>query len=169
MSWVCIESAMSCLFALPLPIKDDPTSCWPRGGDDPTSCWPRGGDDPTSCWPHDQVVGWTLPHFRPSAGVVVRKKFVFSHNVQSAFIFLQGKYLRPNPKKNMVYGTLELTITSAYVHSRVDSNTFTTGKPMPESTLTLRQSRLFPPVRDIGFGLRKQINVMDEKSLSLFP
>ncbi len=29
------------------------------------------------------------------------------------------------------------TITSPYVHSRVDSNTFTTGNPMPESTLTL--------------------------------
>ncbi len=25
----------------------------------------------------------------------------------------------------------ELTITSPYVHSRVDSNTFTTGNPMP--------------------------------------
>ena len=49
---------------------------------------------------------------------------------------------------------LELTITSPYVH-RVDSNTFTCvmGNPMPESTLTLRQSRLYPPVRDFGFGL----------------
>jgi hypothetical protein len=39
----------------------------------------------------------------------------------------------------------ELTITSPYVHSRVDSNTFTMGNPMPESTLTLRQSWLFIP------------------------
>ncbi len=31
----------------------------------------------------------------------------------------------------------ELTITSPYVHSRVDSNTFTMGNPIPESTLTL--------------------------------
>ncbi len=31
----------------------------------------------------------------------------------------------------------KLTITSPYVHSRVDSNTFTMGNPMPESTLTL--------------------------------
>jgi hypothetical protein len=30
----------------------------------------------------------------------------------------------------------ELTITSPYVHSRVDSNTFTMGNPMPESTLS---------------------------------
>jgi hypothetical protein len=38
----------------------------------------------------------------------------------------------PNPKKNMVYGTLmlELTITSPYVHSRVDSNTYTMGVPI---------------------------------------
>jgi hypothetical protein len=48
----------------------------------------------------------------------------------------------------------ELTITSPYVHSRVDSNTFTMSNPMPESTLTLCQSRPYPPVRDLGFGLR---------------
>ncbi len=41
-----------------------------------------------------------------------------------------------------------------YVHSRVDSNTFTMGNPVPESTLTLWQSRLYPLARDIGFGLR---------------
>ncbi len=39
----------------------------------------------------------------------------------------------------------ELTKTSPYVHSRVDSNTFTMGNPIPESTLTLCQSRLFIP------------------------
>ncbi len=43
----------------------------------------------------------------------------------------------------------ELTITSRYVHSRVDSNTFFMGNPMPGSTLTLCQSRLYPPVRDL--------------------
>jgi hypothetical protein len=43
----------------------------------------------------------------------------------------------------------ELTITSPYVHSRVDSNTFTMGNAMPESTLTLCQSRLY----HFGFGL----------------
>jgi hypothetical protein len=44
----------------------------------------------------------------------------------------------------------ELTITSPYVHSRVDSNTFTIGNPLPDSTLTLCQSRLCPPVRVLG-------------------
>jgi hypothetical protein len=47
----------------------------------------------------------------------------------------------------------ELTITSPYVHSSVDSTTFTMDNPMPESILTLCQSRRFPPVRDFGFGL----------------
>ncbi len=38
----------------------------------------------------------------------------------------------------------ELTVTLPYnVYSRVDSNTFT----MPDSTLTLCQSRLYPPVK----------------------
>jgi hypothetical protein len=53
---------------------------------------------------------------------------------------------RPNPKKK--HGVLdpmaELTITSFYVPSRVDSNTFTMGNPIPESTLTICQSRLYP-------------------------
>jgi hypothetical protein len=44
-------------------------------------------------------------------------------------------------------------ITSSYVDSRVDPNTFTVGNPKRESTLTLYQSRLYPPVRDIAFGL----------------
>jgi hypothetical protein len=44
---------------------------------------------------------------------------------------------RPNPKKNMVYETPQLSTTSPYVHSRVDSNAFTMGNPMPESTLSL--------------------------------
>ncbi len=35
----------------------------------------------------------------------------------------------------------DLTIISPYVHSRVDSNTFTMGNPMPVSTLSLCQSR----------------------------
>ncbi len=45
-------------------------------------------------------------------------------------------HLRPNPKKNMVYWSLgpydELTITSPCVHSRVDSNTFPMGNPVPD-------------------------------------
>jgi hypothetical protein len=48
----------------------------------------------------------------------------------------------------------ELTINSTYVHySRVGSNTFTVGNPMPESTLTLCHSQLYPPVRDFRFSL----------------
>ncbi len=43
----------------------------------------------------------------------------------------------------------ELTITSPYVHSRVDSNTFTLCNPMPESILTLCQSCLFLPVKGL--------------------
>jgi hypothetical protein len=34
------------------------------------------------------------------------------------------------------------------------TNTFTMGNPMPGSTLALCQSRLYPPVRNFGFGLR---------------
>ncbi len=48
----------------------------------------------------------------------------------------------------------ELIITSPnVVDAKVDSDTFTMGNPMPESTLTLCQSRRYPPVRDLGFGL----------------
>ncbi len=36
---------------------------------------------------------------------------------------------------------------------KVDYNTFTIGNPMPESTLTIYQSRLYLPVRDFGYGL----------------
>ncbi len=39
-----------------------------------------------------------------------------------------------------------------FVHSRVDSKTFTMDNPMPEPTLTLRQSQLYPPVRDLASG-----------------
>jgi hypothetical protein len=62
----------------------------------------------------------------------------------------------------------KLTITISYVHSRVDSNTFTMGNLVPESTLTLYQSRLYPPVRDFGFGLRlKNVRVIWCSLLSL--
>ncbi len=42
----------------------------------------------------------------------------------------------------------ESTITSSYVHSRVDLNTFIIGNPMPESPVTLCQSRLCSSDRD---------------------
>ncbi len=50
---------------------------------------------------------------------------------------------------------LQYKLTSPYVHTRVDSNTFTKARatlcqsrPQP-----LFRSRLYPPVRDFGFGL----------------
>jgi hypothetical protein len=43
-----------------------------------------------------------------------------------------------------------------FVHSTVDSTTFTMDNPMPESTLTLCQIRLYATVPDYGFGLRIQ-------------
>ncbi len=39
----------------------------------------------------------------------------------------------------------ELTITSPYVHSRVDSNTFTMGNPMPELIITLARELTLSP------------------------
>jgi hypothetical protein len=59
----------------------------------------------------------------------------------------------------------ELTITSPFVHFRVYSNTFTMGNPKPESTLNLCQSRLYPPARDFGFGLRV-FSCADKQGLS---
>ncbi len=60
--------------------------------------------------------------------------------------------MRPNPKKNMAsmgpYAGVDYNLTLCLiVHSRVDSNTFTMGIPMPESTLTLSQSRSYPYAR----------------------
>ncbi len=48
----------------------------------------------------------------------------------------------------------EMSITSPYVHSRVDSNAFNIGKPMPESTLIYDIVDFIPPVRVFGFGLK---------------
>jgi hypothetical protein len=72
------------------------------------------------------------------------------HNLQSEFLQFRGRIQR----KHGVWDPMpELTINSHCVHSRLGSNTFTMGNPMPESTLTLCQSRLYPPVSDCGFGL----------------
>jgi hypothetical protein len=55
-----------------------------------------------------------------------------------------------------------VTLTSPYVHSRVDSNTFTIGNPMPESsTITLCQSRPEPYARVVDH------NPMPESTLTL--
>ncbi len=47
------------------------------------------------------------------------------------------------------------------VHSRVDSNTFTMGNPMPYSALTLYQSRLSPLVRDFEYDLRSSTTMLN--------
>ena len=69
---------------------------------------------------------------------------------------------RPNPKKNMVYGwdpMPELTITSPYVDSIVDSNTFTMGNPMTESTKTLMpESTLSPSMQSGTLDLASVLN-----------
>ncbi len=42
---------------------------------------------------------------------------------------------------------------SLFICITPESNTFTISNSLPESTLTLCQSRLYPPVRDFDFGL----------------
>jgi hypothetical protein len=61
----------------------------------------------------------------------------------------------------------ELILTSPYVDSRVDYNTCTMSNPMPESTLTLCQSRLYIPVRDLVFGLCSYFLLFFPPDLSL--
>jgi hypothetical protein len=48
---------------------------------------------------------------------------------------------------------------------RLQRSSTTMGNPMPESTLTLCQSRLYPPVRDLGFGL-STANAMCQRVLN---
>ncbi len=50
-------------------------------------------------------------------------------------------------------------------HSRVDSNIFTMCNHMPESTLTLSQSRLSLPVRDFGFDLWLKVVSLEKSSI----
>ncbi len=55
----------------------------------------------------------------------------------------------------MVYGTLNVGvdyITSPYAHSRVDSNTFTMGNPMPESTFSPSQGLWISPLKLVLFS-----------------
>ncbi len=55
-----------------------------------------------------------------------------------------GHHEVESKEKHGVWGPMpESTITSPYVHTLVDFNTFTMGNPMPESTLTL-ESTLSP-------------------------
>jgi hypothetical protein len=51
----------------------------------------------------------------------------------------------------------EFTLTSPYVHSRVDSNTFTMCNPMPEPNLSSRQGLKIWPlcwIREVAWGRR---------------
>ncbi len=50
----------------------------------------------------------------------------------------------------------ELTVTSPYVDSRVDSNTCTMGNPMPDSTLTLQYAR-------VDFIPRSRLKILPQK------
>ncbi len=97
-----------------------------------------------NCWPSNLLSGST--HLLPSE--------TFCGNFCS--ILHRGHIQRKLTKNGVWNPTLEFNITSPYVHSRVDSHSFTMGNPMPESTLTLCQSRLnarvdFTP--SFGFGL----------------
>ncbi len=75
------------------------------------------------------------------------------------------KRLRPNPKKNMgVWEPMpELTITSPYIHSRVDSNTFTTGNPVPESTLVHSQVLWIWPLNNSVLAITRTSPMPTEK------
>ncbi len=80
---------------------------------------------------------------------------------------------RPNSKKNMVYGTLcrsWLYNLTLYVHSRVDSNTFTTGNLMQ---LTITSHYVHPRVGSNTFTMsieksyaRDDLNLMPESTWS---
>ncbi len=63
---------------------------------------------------------------------------------------------RPNPKKNLGYMGPHAGVDYTSPYGPIPEstpNTFTMGNPIPELTLTICQSRLYPPVKDFGFGL----------------
>ncbi len=75
---------------------------------------------------------------------IERKCRVISPKMDEAMLFSTQRKLATS---NSIWDPMpELTITSPYAHSRVESNTYT-----PWATLC--QCRLFSPVRDFGFGL----------------
>ncbi len=91
--------------------------------------------------------GWIVLCRPYSAGVL--------HSVSDQMQNLPNYFTAPNKMtseflRSCMGPCFEVDLTSPYV----DSNTFTMGNLMPESTLTLCQSRLYSPVRDFGFGLR---------------
>jgi hypothetical protein len=98
----------------------------------------------------------TPPQARPRTLSLLH--FSASHFSRPFNPFMRGSAVSKEAESTEKHGGWdpmpEFTITSPYVDSSVDSNTFTTGNPMPESTLTLCQSRFYSYiVRDLGFGL----------------
>jgi hypothetical protein len=81
------------------------------------------------------------------------KRFYLDHR-RTRYKYTQVYPSKSKEKPGVLDRMPELTITSTYVHSKVDPNTFTMGNPIPGSTLTPCQSRLYPIVRDFGFVLR---------------
>ncbi len=81
----------------------------------------------------------------------------FIYYLMSIYLSLFVKFsLGPNPRKKLGdWDPVSRSWHLTYVESRIDSYTFIigNGNPMPESTLTLCQSRHYSPVRDLGFGL----------------
>ncbi len=65
------------------------------------------------------------------------------------------------------YAVVDSSITSLYVDARIDSYIFIMGNPMPESILTLCQSRLYPQVKDLEFGLCNSYNSWEAGSLNM--
>ncbi len=60
------------------------------------------------------------------------------YSVETKKIRIPGFLEAESKEKHDVWDHIpEMNITSPYVHSRVDSNTFTMGTPMPESTFFL--------------------------------
>jgi hypothetical protein len=63
---------------------------------------------------------------------------------------------------------MPLTIPSPYVYSRVDSDTLTISNPAYAGVDdNICQNRLYPPVRDLGFGLCSVTNPLKLKYLVL--
>ncbi len=117
--------------------------------------------DVISLWPWSWPYGWRLwlkfgLENRKIITQVTNNKRLASRSTPVIYFMsaLRSTPERPNPKKNMVYGTLMpwLTITSPYVDAGVDSITFTMDNPMPESALNPRQVTLGIGLADsVGF------------------
>ncbi len=88
----------------------------------------------------------TIPQARPRTLSLLH--FSSDHFSRPFNPFMRGSAVSKeaeSEEKHVVQDSMpELTITSPYINSSVDSNTFMMGNPISESTLTLCQSRLYP-------------------------